>query len=149
MHETIRSIKKDELKDLLSLYSYLNPDDHLLTPDERIIGIWDKILAEPGHHYLVTEIDGKIVSSCVLLIINNLTRNGSPYGLIENVVTHPEYRNRGVGTRLLKRAQEIARENGCYKVMLMSGRKKAIPFYEKAGFERESKTGFIIRFDGR
>lgn len=82
------------------------------------------------------------------MIINNLTRGGSPYAIVENAVTHPEYRNRGIGTRLLKRAQDMAKEKGCYKVMLLSGRKNAIPFYEKAGFERSSKTGFIIRFDG-
>ncbi len=33
--------------------------------------------------------------------------------------------------------------------MLLTGRKEAIPFYENAGFECKSKTGFIIRFDGR
>ena len=82
------------------------------------------------------------------LIIKNLSRGASPYALIENVVTHPEYRNRGIGTRLLKRAKEMARENGCYKIMLLTGRRDAIPFYEKAGFNRSSKTGFIIRFDG-
>jgi len=149
MQEIIRYVLKDELDDLLSLYMHLNPDDPVLKADERINQIWDQIQAEPGHYYLATEINKKIVSSCVLLIIRNLTRNGSPYGLIENVVTHPDYRHKGIGTRLIKRAQEIAKEKGCYKVMLMSGRKDAIPFYEKAGFERRSKTGFIIRFDGR
>ena len=69
--------------------------------------------------------------------------------MIENVVTHPDYRNRGIGTRLLKRAQEIAKEKGCYKVVLLTGRKNVIPFYEKAGFVKGLKTGFIIRFDGR
>jgi GNAT superfamily N-acetyltransferase len=64
-------------------------------------------------------------------------------------VTHPDYRKRGIGTRLLKRAQEIAREKGCYKIMLLTERKEALPFYENAGFECKSKTGFIIRFDGR
>jgi GNAT superfamily N-acetyltransferase len=83
-----------------------------------------------------------------LVVIKNLTRGASPYALIEGVVTHPDYRNRGIGTRLLRLAQEMAREIGCYKVMLLTGRENAIPFYEKAGFSRGSKTGFIMRFDG-
>ena len=70
-----------------------------------------------------------------------------PYGIIENVVTHEKYRNRGYGTRLLKKALEIARDKGCNKVMLLSGRGEDIlSFYEKAGFERGKKTGFIVRF---
>ena len=117
--------------------------------DTRIRELWDGILADPGQYYLVAEVDRKVVSACALIIIKNLTRNATPYALIENVVTHPEYRNRGIGTRLLKRAQEIAKEKGCYKVMLLTGRKEALRFYEDAGFDGASKTGFIVRFDGR
>lgn len=124
-------------------------DDPDLVVDAELIKSWDNILADPKQYYLVTEVDGKLVSSCVLVVIENLTRSASPYALIENVITHPEYRNRGIGTRLLKRAQNIAKEKGCYKVMLLTGRKSAIGFYEKAGFDGGSKTGFIIRFDGR
>lgn len=77
----------------------------------------------------------------------NLTRNARPYGLIENVVTHPDYRNKGYGTAILKKAVDIAREHNCYKAMLMSSRKEesTLRFYEKAGFERGDKTGFVIR----
>lgn len=145
----IRPIQKHELNGLLDLYKHLNEDDPALEVDAKLEALWDEILSGPDQHYLVVEDDGKLVSSCVLVIIKNLTRGASPYALIENVVTHPDYRNKGYGTGLLKRAQEMAREKGCYKVMLLTGRRDAIPFYEKAGFERGSKTGFTIRFDGK
>jgi GNAT superfamily N-acetyltransferase len=149
MAEIIRFIQKGELKDLLSLYKHLNTDDPDLNVDARVTELWDRILEDSGKYYLGTEVDGTLVSTCALIIIKNLTRGAIPYALIENVVTHPEYRNRGIGTRILKRAQEIAREKGCYKVMLLSGRKEAIKFYENAGFDGRSKTGFIVRLDGR
>jgi GNAT superfamily N-acetyltransferase len=146
--EIIRYIRKHELSELMELYKHLNEEDQTLVEDAELKALWEEILEDPGQHYLVAEVDGKLVSSCVMVVIKNLTRGASPYALIENVVTHPDYRNKGIGTRLLKKAQEIAKEKGCYKVMLLTGRKRAIPFYEKAGFERKSKTGFIIRFDG-
>lgn len=149
MSEIIRYIEKYELRELLDLYKYLNKDDPYLVEDSELKKLWQEILEDPGQNYLVVEVDRKLVSSCVLIVIKNLTRSASPYAIIESVVTHPDYRKRGIGTRLLKRAQEIAKEKGCYKIMLLTGRKEAIPFYEKAGFERKSKTGFIIRFDGR
>ena len=149
MSEIIRYIQKDELRELLDLYKYLNKDDPDLAEDVKLKKLWQEIMEDPGQHYLVAEVDGKLVSTCVLIVIKNLTRGASPYAIIESVVTHPDYRKRGIGTRLLKKAQEIAREKGCYKTMLLTGRKDAIPFYENAGFECKSKTGLIIRFDGR
>jgi len=149
MSEVIRHIKKCELKDLLELYRHLNRDDPELEENESLKALWDEILNDPNQHYLVTEVDGKLVSSCVLVVIKNLTRGARPYGLIENVVTHESYRNKGYGTRLLQKAQEIARDSGCYKVMLLTGRTEeaTLRFYEKAGFARGIKTGFIRKFE--
>ncbi len=144
----VRHIKKDELKGLLELYRQLNEDDPELCENEKLMELWEGILEDKSQNYLVVEAQGKLVSSCVLVIINNLTRGARPYGLIENVITHENYRKKGYGMKLIKKAVEFARDKGCYKVMLMSGRgEETIRFYEKAGFERGKKTGFIIRFD--
>ena len=147
MPENIRYIRKDELKDLFELYKHMNTDDPEIEENSELCALWERILNDPNQHYIVTEVDGRIVSSLVLVIIENLTRGARPYGLIENVVTHEAYRNRGYGTGLLKKALEIAQNRGCYKVMLMSGRgEDVLKFYDKAGFERGKKTGFIVRF---
>jgi GNAT superfamily N-acetyltransferase len=144
----VRHIKKNELKDLLLLYKDLNEDDPELKMDESLEKLWDELLKDPGQHYLVVDVGGVLVASCVLVVLKNLTRGARPYGIIENVVTHKDYRRKGYGTRLIKRALDIAREEDCYKVMLMSGRgEDTLKFYEKVGFERGKKTGFIIRFD--
>jgi len=85
------------------------------------------------------------VATCVLHILSNLTRGARPYGLIENVATHREFRNRGFGTALLDHALECAWEENCYKVMLLSGRSEQNVFrlYEKAGFVRGVKEGLV------
>lgn len=145
--EIIRYIRESELNDLLDLYRHLNKDDPRLQENESLTSLWHEILEDPGQHYLAAEVNGRIVSSCVLVVINNLTRGARPYGLIENVVTHDEHRNKGYGTRLLDKALQIARDNGCYKVMLMSSRgEEILRFYENAGFVRGKKTGFVVRF---
>lgn len=130
---------------MLDLYQYLNPDDPDLQGTDYITELWRNIFNDPGRYYFVIEKDGLLVSTCTLAIIKNLTRSGRPFGLIENVVTHSEYRKRGYGTAILQKAVEIARDNNCYKVMLLTGRKEesTLRFYERAGFERGIKTGFI------
>jgi len=126
----IRKIREDELPGLLGLYRHLHPNDPLL-------------------HYLVADAGGQMVCSCTLAIIPNLTRSARPYGLIENVVTHPDFRRRGIGTRILQSALELAWEQDCYKVMLLTGRKDeaTLRFYEQAGFEAGVKTGFIATME--
>jgi GNAT superfamily N-acetyltransferase len=96
---------------------------------------------------VVAEHEGVIVSSCVLVLVRNLTRGARPYGLIENVVTHADYRRKGYGQLILQKALEIASDFGCYKLMLMtSSRMEGInDFYEGCGFNKGEKTGYVLR----
>jgi GNAT superfamily N-acetyltransferase len=141
----IRAAQQNDLQRLLDLYQHLNAHDARGTPDEAVV-VFERFLLYPGSAILVGQINAELVTSCTLVVIPNLTRGGSPYALIENVVTHAAYRNRGFGKAILKAAVERAWPEGCYKAMLMTGSKKAstIAFYEAAGFE-QTKTGFQIR----
>jgi GNAT superfamily N-acetyltransferase len=145
----IRVIREHELPQLLQLYQHLHPQDAPLPPPVQLQSIWANICANPNLQYVVAEVDGRIVSSCALAIIANLTRGARPYALIENVITHPDFRCRGLGTALLKHTAQIARSNRCYKIMLLSGSKRAetLSFYERVGFLRNVKTGFVMPLD--
>ena len=145
MHEVARLIKYGELSELLNLYEQLQPDDPDVHENKELKKIWNSIYNDPNLYYIVFEVDGKIVSSCNISIIKNLTRNLCSYGLIENVITDLNYRKKGYATKVLNMAIEIAKDNNCYKVMLLTGSKKdeTLRFYEQAGFIRGVKTGFI------
>lgn len=94
---------------------------------------------------MLCEVNGKIDSSCVCVIIPNLTRSVRPYAFIENVVTHGDYRNKGYATDCLNFAKKIAEENHCYKMMLLTGAKEesTLNFYRNAGYNDSDKTAFI------
>nr|WP_284738358.1 GNAT family N-acetyltransferase [Methanoculleus sp. CWC-02] len=100
---------------------------------------------DPRTHLFLLEYEGVPVSSCVLHILPNLTRGARPYGLVENVVTRREFRNRGFGTALLAAVLDYAWKANCYKVMLLTGRREENVFrlYEKGGFVRGVKEGLI------
>lgn len=145
MGEIVRLIKYEELDALLNLYKQLQPNDPDIYENKGLQDIWNSIYNDPNLHYIVVEVDGKIVSSCNISIIKNLTRNLRSYGLIENVITDSKYRKKGYATKALDMAVNIAKNNNCYKVMLLTGSKKEeiLKFYEQAGFASGIITGFI------
>ena len=141
----IRPARREDLSALLDLYQHLDPGDDRPALD-RAQDILARFEAYPGSAIYLGETNGVLTASCTLIVIPNLTRGGRPYALIENVVTHADFRSRGYGKQLLLAASEAAWSVGCYKVMLMTGSKKpeTLAFYESAGFE-QSKTGFQKR----
>ena len=143
----IETARPEDLPHLLALYQFLNSEDSLLPVNTETKRHWKSILANDALHYIVARVEGRLVSTCALTIVPNLTRSARPYGLIENVVTHPDYRKRGIGTKTLQYALDIAWERNCYKVMLLTGsqNEEVLRFYERAGFVRGKKTGFIAR----
>jgi GNAT superfamily N-acetyltransferase len=142
----IREANRDDLNALLELYLYLH-EDSIPDQSEHLSRTWEQIINDPNHHIIVNEVDGKIVSSCVCVIIPNLTRNVRPYAFVENVVTHKDYRCRGLAQECLNFAREIALKENCYKMMLLTGSKdpNTLHFYEKAGYNSTEKTAFIQR----
>lgn len=130
---------------MLDLYKHLNPSD-VETDLAHANAAFDRFLRYDGSAIVLAEVRGVLVSSCALVVIPNLTRGGTPYGLIENVVTHTDHRGRGHASKVLEAATAQAWDAGCYKVMLMTGsqRPETLRFYARAGFE-QTKTGFQKR----
>ena len=140
----VREIKENELNELLELYLHLH-EDSIPEMTEHLSKTWKNIMQDENHHIIVKVIDDKIVSSCVCVIIPNLTRNIRPYAFVENVVTHADYRGKGYATECLNYAKQIAEKTNCYKMMLLTGSKKeaTLSFYGNAGYNCTGKTAFI------
>lgn len=144
----VREINENEMNELLELYLHLH-EDSVPETSEHLNKTWNCVIQDKNHHIIVKEIEGKIVASCVCVIIPNLTRNVRPYALVENVVSHEKYRGKGYATECLNYAKKIAIDNNCYKMMLLTGSKeeKTLKFYENAGYNSNDKTAFIQKLD--
>lgn len=144
----VREAKKEDLNGILELYLCLH-EDSIPEQSEYLSDTWRQILEDENHHLIVNDMDGKIVSSCVCVIIPNLTRNVRPYAFVENVVTHTGFRNRGLASECLKYAKQIAKQRDCYKMMLLTGskEKETLDFYRGTGYNCTDKTAFIQWLD--
>lgn len=140
----LRESTPSDLQQILELYLYLH-ETSIPEESEQLKNTWNSIINDDNHHLIVYEYEGKIVASCVCVIIPNLTRNLRPYAFVENVVTHKDYRWNGYATACLNYAKEIAEKNNCYKMMLLTGSKEeaTLNFYRNAGYNSLDKTAFI------
>ncbi len=145
----IRKAESKDANELKSLYfEYLT---HFPPKEEQNMDLWKQLLEkfekDDNMHLLVVEEEGKVVSSVQMAVIETLTHNVRPYAVIENVVTHADYRNRGFASALLEKASEIAREHRCYKVFLETGSNKesTLNFYRNNGFAIDEKHSCLKR----
>lgn len=116
----VRETTQDDQNSVLELMAYLQPEDPVLSG--KLSGdVYTRILESNSFTITVAQISDVIVDSCYINIIPNLTRAAASYAVIENVVTHPGYRRQGVGKALVSHALDMAKANGCYKVMLLTG----------------------------
>jgi len=139
--------RKEHLLMILELYKQLIPEE--IPIDTKTANeIWKKIENSDIKYFIAIE-NGIIISSCYLAIILNLTRNGKSIGFIENVITDEKYRNKGIGKKVIEMAIEYGKQNNCYKIILQSSykRKENHIFYEKCGFDGDSKRAFEIRYN--
>ena len=144
----VREAEKEDLAEILQLYLFLH-ETEVPAASEQLTAVWNSIILDENHHLIVNVIEDRIVSSCVCVIIPNLTRSIRPYAFIENVVTHGDYRGRGYATDCLNYARSIAEKGNCYKMMLLTGSKEqeVLRFYQNAGYNNTDKTAFIRWID--
>ena len=144
----IRRLTRADLPSLLRLYRHLDAADEPVSP-ARAEEVWAQIGAQGNIVYIGAVEAGEVVSACYIALIPNLTRGGRPIGFVENVVTDADHRRQGLARRVLTEAVRIAREAGCYKVMLQSGagRTHAHALYESLGFDGQAKRAFDLRLE--
>ncbi len=142
----IREVLPNELDQILDLLDHFDRPRSPRPDSCELQQILLKIQASKGT-ILAAFLDAQAIGTCTINVCPNLSWAGRPYAIIENVMVAPANRGNGVGTALLKFAQQYAQDLGCYKIALMTGSKRAstLEFYEKAGFTG-NKTGFQRRF---
>jgi GNAT superfamily N-acetyltransferase len=144
----IRTATKADVPQLIELYKELITGDPPIDYNTAA-EVFDKAESCDVTYFVACDdVAGRIAATAYIAIIPNMTRQCSPVGFIENVVTAADYRRMGIGRKLFDAVVEYAKSRGCYKVTLSSGnaRKEAHEFYEALGFDGDSKRTFEMRF---
>lgn len=88
-----------------------------------------------GHVTLVAELDGEVVG-VIDMEYHQRLGDHRPQARVNDVVVTERARGAGVGTALLRRAEELARKRGCFRMALVTAtwRDASIAFYRREGW---------------
>ncbi len=108
-------------------------------PDELPRTYWEafKVIdSDPHQSLLVVELEGKVVGTFQLTFITYLAGAGKPDCQIEAIHVEEALRGKGIGTKMLGWAIELATKKNCRRVQLTTDktRKDAHKLYTRAGF---------------
>ena len=137
--------RKYESKDISAIRDILENDLGYNCELDKLNNRINEMLKR-GNYQIFVACDGdKVVGyiGCVSYLAFELENEGMK---IIALAVSKEYRRKGIGTKLLKTAEQWAKENNIEVVLLNSGlpRKDAHAFYEAQGFFKKS-YGFIKR----
>jgi glucosamine-phosphate N-acetyltransferase len=93
--------------------------------------------------FVAVDKSGKVIGSITLLLEQKYIHDGGKVGHIEDVVTRKGYAGKGIGSALVNKCINLAKEEKCYK-MILDCSPTNILFYKKAGF-REHEIS--MRYD--
>ncbi|MHB9108355.1 MAG: GNAT family N-acetyltransferase [Armatimonadota bacterium] len=136
MKMVIRPCQASDLESLFRLYQQLQPAD--TTTLEELARGFAAMSAHPGCEVFIAETNGRVAGACTLYILPNMTRNGRPAAILENIVVDEPLRGHGIGRAMLEFARGQAQARGCYKLSLTSNavRADAHDFYRRCGMTR-------------
>lgn len=141
---SILIIRRAQQKDLSDIVELIANDElgrlreNFKTPlPEQYLNAFDRINSDQNQELMVMLNDsGDIIGTLQLSFIQYLTYQGGIRAQIEAVRVHENYRNKGIGKKLIQWAIDRAKQKEAHVVQLTTDKKRnaAVQFYEKLGF---------------
>ena len=126
----IRKIKKNDLIDILELLQLISKFKPQIS---SLNHLWDnQLLKQKNFYAFVAILDERIVGYGSVAIQTGI--RGGKIGYIENIVTHPNFKNKGIGKTILETLFNISKANNCYKIILQC-KEENVGFYKKCNYD--------------
>ncbi|CAI6007810.1 unnamed protein product [Closterium sp. NIES-65] len=121
---TIGTVTEEQFRDRFALLSQRSSD-------YRIVVIEDTV-------------NNRVVGTGTLLTELKVLRSCGKVGHIEDIVVHSSMRGKHLGHRIIQTLTDIAKKQGCYKVILDCDEKN-VDFYKKCGYSVKN-VGMAVYF---
>ena len=137
----IRRINETDLEAISNLYQYFwNENSNIIKMKEK----YNELKKNTKYIFLCAEIDNKVIGTIMGIICDELYGECNPFLIIEDLIVNKEYRNMGIGKRLMNELENIAKQSKCSQIQFITeaNRSDTISFYESLGFNSKTHIGF-------
>ena len=125
----LRDYRKQDFLHLCQIDRLCYSEAIAYTPEEMALG-----LVQPGAFALVAEVNSQVIAFVLAYQKKQSWRNAA--GHIVTIDVLEEFRARGIGNRLMERAEQRLRQNGARRIILEvgTGNQPALRFYKRRGY---------------
>lgn len=113
-----------------------NREEYSVPLNQCYIDAFNEISKDKNNDIVLAILSGKIVGCFQITYTTYLSLKGGKRATVESVRVSSDMRNKGIGSKMLEHAIDLAKSNGCFMVQLTTDktRTKAHNFYKKLGF---------------
>ena len=124
----VRMLADDELGSKRERYESPLPESY--------VKAFEQIDNDPNHELIVAEMEDEVIGTLHLVFLPSISFQGGLRAQIESVRVDTEWRDKGIGSELMKWTIERAKARGAHIVQLTTHRSRedAHRFYERLGF---------------
>lgn len=128
---------------------FTQEDDFTADAAKQAVGL-RQIIEHPEAGRILVLRDGPRILGMINLLFTISTACGGKVALFEDMIVHPDHRNEGIGSSLLRTAIEVAHNEGCLRSTLLTDRANsaAIRFYQRNGFRLSTMIPLRLALDG-
>ena len=142
MQYKIRKIFKKDLKQALYIYNYFIQNSYSNFEEKKIsikkFNAQYKEIISKKLPFLIAECNEAIVG--IAYINNYRSKSGYKYSFENSIYIHPNYINKGIGNKLLKKLISVSKKNKNIRNIIAvigdSSNKSSIKIHQKNGFKK-------------
>lgn len=141
----IQKAQTTDIEAMAELLSILLSQEADFTPNIELQKRGLRLIIEnPNSGQLFVAKTNNNIIGMVNLLFTISTAIGQKVAILEDMVVLPDFRNTGIGGKLIEHAKQFAKNEGFGRITLLTDydNKKAHSFYKKKGFEKSAMVAF-------
>jgi ribosomal protein S18 acetylase RimI-like enzyme len=150
LRPVIAPLRADQIDAAIGLFQIQLEEHHIETKSERLRQVIEKIISHERHGFiLAAAIDsGKLVGVTYGGAYLGLEHGGES-GWLEELYVLPEYRQNGLGTRLVNEVIRLARTRGwkALDLEIDADHQRVVSLYRRHNFQLQNRSRYCLKLD--